>query len=578
MAGKSSGSVIWKNILSNYPGAVLYGLLFNIMLMIDSIIAGLNLGAKGIAAVALGVPGYGVLAAVIYSLIHGSGLRMIWAKGHSDDRGALRAFNGGATLVGISGLVFAVLIFAFADSIILICGGDMVDTDIRNNAVLYLMFCSPIVFLTALGMLLQEVMNVLGYQTARAALGAINVGVNLTVSILCVVFLPADMKLAGLGIGTSAGGLAEFISGIVILRVMKVHLGYRPLIPRPYEIAETVRCGFPAAADYFAENVLMGIQNNLILAGFPGDTMILPTAEVVCNITYFASGTIKGAAIATEPLFGVFYAERDVKSIRKVWQQGWVMGMFMSVFWAVLFYVSLPALSALCGMEMSQDISRGMFLCMIFTPVMHTVCMFTLYYEATRRFTLSMAFAIIPDSCLYALMMAFLIPIIGKDGIWLAITGNQVIGLIILVPLVLFIAAKTGRREDRMLLLPEEFYTGADLLEFEIPGDKADVSADLKRLEEPMQSVLSDKELADALLRYAAELVSEMCKTSKHIHIKLRAEGEKTELFIHSLGRRFNMPEYTMAHGDNESVSYSYVYKMNIVCITLTGRCLVKTD
>ena len=53
----------------------------------------------------------------------------------------------------------------------------------------------------------------------------------------------------------------------------------------------------------------MGVQNNLVLAGFPGDRMILPTVEIVCNIAYFASGTIKGAALAAEPLFGVFYAE-----------------------------------------------------------------------------------------------------------------------------------------------------------------------------------------------------------------------------------------------------------------------------
>jgi Na+-driven multidrug efflux pump len=453
----------------------------------------------------------------------------------------------------------------------------MVDSATLNNAVLYLMFCSPIVFLTALGMLLQEVMNVLGFQTARAALGAINVGVNLIVSILCVAFLPADMKLAGLGIGTSAGGLAEFIGGIVILRILKVRLGYRPLILRPREIAETVRCGFPAAADYFAENVLMGIQNNLILAGFPGDAMILPTAEVVCNITYFASGTIKGAAIATEPLFGVFFAERDVNSIRKVWQQGWVMGICMSVVWAVLFYVSLPLLSALCGMELSQDISRGVFLCMIFTPVMHTVYMFTLYYEATKHFNLSMAFAIIPDSCLYALMMAFLIPIIGKDGIWLAITGNQVIGLIILIPLVLFISAKTGRGMDRLLLLPEEFYTGTMLLESEILGDKTDVAAEMEMVREPLQSVLSDKDKTDAVMHCAVELVSDMLQSSKHIHIKLREEGEKTELFIRSLGKRRNMPESisenAMNPGDNSSISYSYVYKMNIACITLAGRC-----
>lgn len=81
---RSSGKVIRENIISNYPGAVIYGLLFNVSLMIDSIIAGWNLGTGGIAAVALGVPGYGVPAAIIYSLIHGSGLRMIWAKGRAD--------------------------------------------------------------------------------------------------------------------------------------------------------------------------------------------------------------------------------------------------------------------------------------------------------------------------------------------------------------------------------------------------------------------------------------------------------------------------------------------------------------
>ena len=69
------GSVIWKNIISIYPGAVFYGLLFNVSLMLDSIIAGWSLGATGIAAVALGVPGYGVPAAIIYSLIFHLGSR-----------------------------------------------------------------------------------------------------------------------------------------------------------------------------------------------------------------------------------------------------------------------------------------------------------------------------------------------------------------------------------------------------------------------------------------------------------------------------------------------------------------------
>ncbi|MBQ7486520.1 MAG: hypothetical protein IJT77_03400 [Clostridia bacterium] len=574
MEKQSTGSVIRKNILLNYPGAVLYGLLFNVMLMLDSIIAGWNLGADGIAAVALGVPGYGVFSSAIYALVHGCGLRMIWAKGRADDLDFRRAFSGGATLVGLCGLAFAILIFAFAEGIVLVCGGDMVDAAVRHYAVIYLGFCAPIVFFTALGKILQEIMNVLGFQTARASLNAINVTVNLTVSILCISVFPADMKLAGLGIGTSAGGLMEFIGGIILLRHLKVDLKYRPLILRPKEILETIRCGFPAAADYFAESIVMVIQNNLILSGFPGNKMILPVTEVVCNISYFASGTIKGAAIAAEPLFGVFYEAHDVKSIKKVWQHGWAIGAALSVVWAVLFYVSSPLLSALCGMALTPDISRGVLLCMVFTPAMHTVYMFTLYYEATKHFNLSIAFATVPDSCLYVLMMAALIPVLGKDGIWLAITGNQVIGLILLIPLVLFIAAKTGRNTDRLLLLPDEFYAGTTLLEFELSGDGTDRTSTIERLREPLRSILLEPGKTDAVMSCARELVSDMLETSNHIHITLREKEEKAELFIRSLGQQRALPASisdSVTAWENGSISYSYAYKMNIVYITLAS-------
>lgn len=559
-----------------YPGAVFYGLLFNVSLMIDSIIAGQFLGASGIAAVALGVPGYGVLAAIIYALIHGSGLRMIWAKGRSNDSEFQRAFNGSATLVGLFGILFVILIFAFADTIVFFCGGDMVDSVIFNNAVIYLKFCSPIVFLTALGMMLQEVMNVMGFQTARATLGAVNVLVNLIVSILCVSIFPTDIKLAGLGIGTSAGGLAEFIVGIILLKKMKIHIEYRPLILQFKEVVETIRCGFPAAADYFAENIVMGIQNNLVLKSFPGDEMLLSTVEVVCNISYFASGTIKGAAVATEPLFGVFYEEKDVKSIKKVWQQGFVLGMVMSIVLAIIFYISLPVLSSLCGMELSYDISRGIMFCMIFAPVMHTVYMFTLYYEATKRFKLSMAFAIIPDSCLYVIMMMILIPILRKDGIWLAITGNQLVGLIMLLPVVFFIGKRFGKGLDRVLLLPREFYDGTLLTESELKDDVKDISAELEVLRQPLNSILLNVSRSEDIMHTVKVIVTDMHEKSKNIHIKLRSGKEKTEIFVRSVGHYWydttKIAENGVgACGGDASISYSYVYNMNIIRITLNA-------
>ena len=72
-----------------------------------------------------------------------------------------------------------------------------------------------------------------------------------------------------------------------ILRVLNVRLVYRPLLLSFKETIETLRCGFPAAADYFAESIVTGIQNNLILAGVPGDALILliPIVLLAATVT-----------------------------------------------------------------------------------------------------------------------------------------------------------------------------------------------------------------------------------------------------------------------------------------------------
>ena len=104
-----SGKLIRKTLFKMYPGAAIYGLLFNVMLIIDSVIAGSNLGPDGVAAVAIGIPAYGVLLALINALIHGTSLRMVWAKGSADQEGFHRVFCGGFTFIAITGLCFSIL-------------------------------------------------------------------------------------------------------------------------------------------------------------------------------------------------------------------------------------------------------------------------------------------------------------------------------------------------------------------------------------------------------------------------------------------------------------------------------------
>ncbi len=104
-------------------------------------------------------------------------------------------------------------------------------------------------------------------------------------------------------------------------------------------------------------------------------------------------------------------------------------------------------------------------------------------------------------------------------------------------------------------------------------GDGTDTASELERLREPLQDFFSDQDRTDTVMRCIEEIVSDMILTCKNIHLKLRNHGEKEELIIRSLGKRdglsSSISEKIKRLGDKNSVSYSYVYKMNIVCINL---------
>lgn len=542
--------MIRKNLLEMYPGAALYGLSFNIMLMLDSILAGIVTGADGIAAVAIGVPGYGLPVALVYALIHGTSLRMIWAKGRANEEGFRRIFRGGLTFVAVMGLFFYILIMVFSRQLVLLSGGDMASEKTVREAVVYLRACAPIAFTTAISVVLQETLCVMGYQSYRALLNFISVLSNLAISIPLLLILPEGYKLAALGIGTSAAGFIQFVSGLVLLRMNDIRIRFRILFYRWVEIIETIRCGVPASADYIAENVVMGIQNNLVLSAFPSEPLILPTVEVVCNLAYFATGAIKGAAYAAAPLFGVFFALKDRSGIKKTWRESFLLGLFMSVLWAGLFYLCLPWLCDAYGMTLSEDIRRGMMICLVLAPFVHMVSLFTMYYETIRRFGLSLLFAIVPDSILYIILMAILIPLLGKDGIWFSVNGSQALGLLILLPLLLLFGPRSEKGANRLLLLPDDF-----------SGQKLRASYEIDGSEERIEIALPQEER-----QYLHELSKRMLKTSEKVELTVYDVDGKEEIRLIGIGKK-NDPRQNMQEDEPlySRTTYTYVYKMNII-------------
>lgn len=590
---KAPGKLIRKNLLAMYPGAALYGLAFNVMLMMDNIIAGDVLGPDGIAAVALGVPGYGVIVALIYALIHGTCLRLSWAKGQGDQEAFMRAFSGGLTFVGGVGLIFTVIIILFAGPIVNLCGGDLVDEAMFESARMYLMYCAPIAFTSALAVSLQEILSLMGYQSTRAILSIVNIVTNAVISIVCVSLLPQGMKIAGLGIGTSLAGAIQFVASLVLYRVYKIDVHYRPLLFKFGEIAETVKCGVPSSSDYLAETVVMGIQNNLVLSGFGGNTLILATSDVVSNIAYFANGLIKGAAFAAAPLFAIFYAGRDKTCLKRTWKEALILGFVMSFLWAGVIWLLLPQISALCGMEMSADIQRGVLFSLIFVPLVHIVSLFTMYYESTKHFACSMTFSIIPDSVLFPVMLAILIPMLGKDGIWLSINGNQLIGLILLMPVIYFIV---GRRypkgPERFMLIPEKVSRRVPMLEVELPNSEETAVGISEKVRTFLAAEGWDQKASGTAALCIEELAVEMLnvamkhtvfkKSDQLMAIKLFDDEDHIEVLIRTAGKPYDPANLekdipvpkgaTMVSKIAEDVSYTYACRMNTVSFSIKNQ------
>lgn len=92
---------------------------------------------------------------------------------------------------------------------------------------LYIRTACWMIFLFCLGTAFQMVMTTYGYQTDRMLASVICVSVNVVASVVFIQFLQDDLKIAGLGIGSALGTLAQTITAYVSMRRKKLKTGYR---------------------------------------------------------------------------------------------------------------------------------------------------------------------------------------------------------------------------------------------------------------------------------------------------------------------------------------------------------------
>ena len=590
----NSGKIIRKNLIKMYPGSFLYAVMIGFMYMVDSILAGNIIGPEALSAVAIGLPGYGMFLALMNAVIHGTSLRVTWAKGRGDQPGFKRAFIGGVTFAGLAGLFFTAIIIALSRPLAMAFGGAKASEQILDYSILYIRCCGPMIFLSAISGGVRECIGVIGYQTERAILGIINMVSNVVFSVVFVLILPDDMKMAGLGIGSSLAALVEFISGILVIRIKKIDVSLKPVMLKLKEIGQTLKSGLPASLDNVIDCAVAAVVNNLILSGFPDEPMILSVVSVVNNIRKIIRFAPTGMGYAASPLYGIFYAERDKNSLKRTMTESVKLGIIATVLWSGLCFLALPLLSKIYGMESTPDIREGVLFLAVFMVGYLGVYLLTMFYESTERFGSSLIMASIPDSLLYPVMLAVMIPLMGKTGMWLAIAANPLLGLLLLLPVMMLLTRKNPNAYEKVLRLKNQIVDRSPEFDLEIYSSEEKVVGISEKINEFLKksgktarianlASLCTEELAVDMVTYLKEHPTEERLSGKLLDIKLFDDGDTIEILIRSFGKQYNPLDFALNPDDMrkvgvkvvqkiaDTVNYTYVYKLNVISIILGG-------
>ncbi|WP_036612862.1 MATE family efflux transporter [Oribacterium sp. P6A1] len=591
-ARANSSQIIRKTLIRMYPGTLVYATMLGFMYMVDNIIAGNAMGPEAIAAVAIALPSYGMFLAFMNAIVHGTCLRITWAKGRANHEEFQRAFAGGITLAALFGLIFTGVILFFSEKLVLGFGGSKSSGEICKYSLLYLRFCAPMVFLSSISGSVRETIGVLGYQMERASLGLFNIICNVIVSVISVILLPRELKMAGLGIGSSTAAFLEFVGGLAVLKYRKIDARLKPVMLNPVEIRDIFKSGLPASLDNIIDCIALAIVNNIILTLIPGDALILSTVSIVNNIKKVVRLPLMAVGYDSSPLFGVFYAQRDSYSLKKAVRESLRMGMIVAVFFCIACFCATPVLTRMFGMDMTPDIQMGSFFVCLFQVGYLVQFVLTNFYESTERFGSSLMMASIPDSFIYPLMLIISIPVMGKTGLWLSFGSNPFVGQVIMIPVMMLLSRKNPTVEDRILRLKPHIINRSSSFEYEIKGTDENAVGISGKIQEYLEkngknrrmaylAALSSEELAVDMIAHLKETNVKESGIDSLFDIHVFNDEDSIEILIRSIGDSYDPLDYDASKNPEskigvrmiqkvaEKVTYTYVYKVNIVSIVL---------
>lgn len=583
---------------------MIYAFVQSMTFAVDTILSGSLLSEEAVAAVALGMPIIGIMLAITSLVMQGGFLKMIGHLGKSDIDGYNRMFSITLTITIIIDVLFVALCLLAPDAIMSIAGGSRIaGTTIAELGRLYIRTACLMILFFAVGTVFQIVSATYGYQTDRMISSLINVVLNIVISIVMIKVLPADIKIAGLGIGSAAGACGQMVAAIIFIKARKIKLKFRffALSKRNLlDIGDCFRRGLPSSIDTILDSTSATIVNRIILAVFTTNgTVVLALVAMIKTIGTLVRTIGRGSLYAGEPLFGILHGGRDNKGICRTFRFTTALGVAYAVGLAILLVAFRTPILNFYHLVDSADAHTGIIIIAISGIVSVFPFMFNAVYESTGHLSLALAVSVIPDSILYPIFVAVLGKSIGVTGIWLAYAFSFIPFFIVYYLIFMMVNKKAIVPLERLLVLKK--YEDRDTaLDISIPIEAENVSFVSEQLQNFFRehgtssriafiSALCMEEIAADYLSYRRK--TEHKDKMTFMDIKAFRDHDKIEIILRNYDKPYDPLIVENDIVENESFSkigivmtqkiaskvmYSYAYHLNVVTVVIPTSDAVK--
>ena len=404
-------------LTGTFTMAVLY-----IMLLCDSIIAGLFIGSTGVAAINAVTPITGIVTFFATIISEGSGILYSREIGVMNKRRANELYGQGLILSVVIALLSAALMMACRNVYFEANG---ITGEIYDLAIIYYRWSPLNAVLSVIVCYFSQMVYTDGDESCNNLSYVLQIGGNVSLSVC----LTRAYGMVGIIMGTIFGN----ILGLIALSWHFFKKSNTLHFVRHFsfgDFKECVKFSIVDAVIYLCWGVMDYILIGHVAAGY-GETGQVVFAVLISVIEF--SVVMDGVGMAVQPLLGTYLGENNHVLLKRLMKSAVYAAVIEGIVANILVFVFARQFCGLFGVtggmlvpctQAVRIVSFGMVFC-------SAVSLMTSYYMLIDHVALSVVITVLKDGFLYTVLPILGSGLFGENGMWAAFAAAPVLTLIL---------------------------------------------------------------------------------------------------------------------------------------------------